>query len=585
MLENVNKRIPSSVQHVRVGKVVAMEKQSPVFRDTGAIASGVLLLVAVYLTSLYSYLLFHSIVELFTIIVAAGVFVIAWNARSYINNNYLLFIAIASVFVALLDLFHTLAYQGMGVFPDQTANLATQLWVAARYLQSISWFLAPFFLGRKLKLDLQFGAYIVITGFLLTSIFYWQNFPVAYIHGVGLTEFKKVSEYVVSFFFLGAIALLVWKRQEFEAGVLCYLVVSLILTIGSEIAFTFYVSVYGEANLIGHLLRLVAVYFLYKAIIEKGLVKPYAVLLRDLKLSEQRLREYGLSQQAHNMELTRSADKLRGDIAIMRAHNEELVRSEAQLRDDAVIMQIRNEELMRLEKQLQEDAVALKIRNDELDAYAHTVAHDLKNPLSILIATTDLFTGIPSLTRKELKEFLQQIKASAFEMNNIIDTLLLLSEVRKVEAPTEPLDMAKVVNTVRNRLSYLVKQNHGRVILPKTWPTAVGYAPWIEEVWANYISNALKYGGEWPCVELGASTQTDGMIRFWTRDHGQGIPSEERGRLFIPFTQLGTVRKQGHGLGLSIVFHIVEKLGGQVGVESEVGKGSLFYFTLPAKSI
>ena len=248
--------------------------------------------------------------------------------------------------------------------------------------------------------------------------------------------------------------------------------ISLILTIASEIAFTAYVSVYGEANLIGHILRLVAVYFLYKAIIETGLVKPYSILLRDLKLSQD------------------------------------------QLHEQTATLQIRNEDLTRTEKRLMGDAAVLKTRNEELDAYAHTVAHDLKNPLSVLIATVDIINDVSNLTRKELKESLQQIKSTAFEMNTIIDNLLLLSEVRKVEAPTELVDMARVVTTVQNRLSHTIKEHHGRIILPETWPTAIGYGPWVEEVWANYISNALKYGGKTPCVELGASTQGDGMIRF-----------------------------------------------------------------------
>jgi signal transduction histidine kinase len=128
----------------------------------------------------------------------------------------------------------------------------------------------------------------------------------------------------------------------------------------------------------------------------------------------------------------------------------------------------------------------------------------------------------------------------------------------------------------------MIKAHRGRVSFPKNWPTAIGYAPWVEEVWANYLSNALKYGGEPPCVELGATTQSDGMIRFWICDHGPGIPPESQTRLFTPFTQLGRNHEGGHGLGLAIVLHIVEKLGGQVGIESELGKGSIFSFTLPA---
>ena len=100
---------------------------------------------------------------------------------------------------------------------------------------------------------------------------------------------------------------------------------------------------------------------------------------------------------------------------------------------------------------------------------------------------------------------------------------------------------------------------------------------------ANYVSNAIQHGGQPPRVQLGADVQTDGMVRFWVRDNGQGIPRQEVGRLFAPFTRLNQVRAKGHGLGLSIVRRIVEKLGGQVGVESELGKGSSFFFTLPAE--
>ena len=139
-----------------------------------------------------------------------------------------------------------------------------------------------------------------------------------------------------------------------------------------------------------------------------------------------------------------------------------------------------------------------------------------------------------------------------------------------------------MVAKIRKRLGYIIKTNQARLILPKTWPEVSGYGPWIEEVWANYISNAIKYGGPKPCVELGAALQQDGMVRFWVRDQGPGIPPEAQSRLFVPFSQVGQVHEAGHGLGLSIVRRIVEKLGGQVGVESQPGQGSLFFFTLPA---
>ncbi len=234
------------------------------------------------------------------------------------------------------------------------------------------------------------------------------------------------------------------------------------------------------------------------------------------------------------------------------------------------------------QEQLFARATALQAQNMELEAYTHMVAHDLKDPLTALIVTSDLITDIPDLSGQEMKEYLQQIKATAYEMNRIINNLLLFAEVSKADAPVGPVNMAGVVSKVRDRLSYLIKEYQAQIDLPESWPEAIGYAPWIEEVWANYLSNAIKHGGKPPHVELGGLIQPDGMARFWIRDNGPGIPPKTQARLFKPFCQVTHVRNPGHGVGLSIVLQIVEKLGGKVGVESELSEGSLFFFTLPA---
>jgi signal transduction histidine kinase len=130
-------------------------------------------------------------------------------------------------------------------------------------------------------------------------------------------------------------------------------------------------------------------------------------------------------------------------------------------------------------------------------------------------------------------------------------------------------------------LAYEIERLQAEIILPVAWPMALGYGPWVEEVWVNYLGNALKYGGRPPRVELGARVQPGSMVRFWVRDNGPALTPEEQARLFTPFMRLDQVSAKGYGLGLSIARRIVEKLGGQVGVESEVGKGSVFSFTLP----
>ncbi len=244
-----------------------------------------LIFCGLYLSKLYSYLLFHSLAEIFSIVVACGIFMVAWNARRFLDNNYLLFLGIAYLFIAGIDLVHTLAYNGMGIFSVSGSNLSTQLWIAARYMEGLSLIIAPFLLNRKIKTAPVFAAFSAATCFLFLTIFAWRIFPDCFIEGQGLTAFKKISEYIISFILLTSIVLLYNKRKEFAPHVFTLLIASIIIKVGSELSFTLYDSVFGLSNLIGHFLKIISFYLVYKAIIETGFVRPYDLLFRNLKKS------------------------------------------------------------------------------------------------------------------------------------------------------------------------------------------------------------------------------------------------------------------------------------------------------------
>ncbi len=232
---------------------------------------------------------------------------------------------------------------------------------------------------------------------------------------------------------------------------------------------------------------------------------------------------------------------------------------------------------------LQQNMDELTVQNAELEAFDHTVAHDLQNPLALVVGFADLLqTQGNHITEEERARALELLVQNARRMSSIIQELLMLSSVRKRDVETHALDMAVLVENALDRLRFLVQQHKAQINLPESWAVARGYGPWIEEVWENFISNALKYGGTPPEINLGSTVLADGRIQFWIRDNGQGIPVEKQDQLFIPFTKLSEVYITGHGLGLSIVCRIMEKLGGDVEVESRQGAGSTFSFTLPA---
>jgi signal transduction histidine kinase len=235
------------------------------------------------------------------------------------------------------------------------------------------------------------------------------------------------------------------------------------------------------------------------------------------------------------------------------------------------------------EEALRQQTLELEARNAELDAYAHTVAHDLKTPLASLLGFSRLlekrYTQTPP---KKLKETLGYITESARRMTEIINELLLLASVRKMEEiPFSAVDMTDIVTRVQQRLKAMLENNQAQIVVPDHWLIAQGYGPWLEEVWVNYISNAIKYGGTPPNIKLGATELPDGRIRFWVRDNGMGLTQQQQTELFSTFTRLDIERAEGHGLGLSIVQRIMKKLNGEVGLRSELGKGSEFYFILP----
>lgn len=223
----------------------------------------------------------------------------------------------------------------------------------------------------------------------------------------------------------------------------------------------------------------------------------------------------------------------------------------------------------------------LQAQNEELDAFARTVAHDLKTPVAPIVGYSDLLmTYYSAELSDQAKDMLEKIGRNGRRMSNIIDSLLLLARLRNELPPLAAIEMEPVVNDVLDRLAHVQEQYNGQVSIQTDMPKSVGYEGWIEEIWANYISNAFKYGGDNPAVEIGANIDGD-QVRYWVKDSGPGISAENQKELFTAFNRLGHQGVDGHGLGLSIVLRIAEKLKGSVGVESVEGEGSRFWFKLP----
>ena len=266
-----------------------MSLRASIAKNSHSLIIWPLLCGGLYLASLYNYLLFHVVAESFSVVIAFSIFMTAWNTRYLANNHYVLFLSIAFLFAGFIDFLHTLTYRGMAIFPGFDANLPTQLWIIARYLQSLSLLAAPWFIGKKLKISAVFGFYLSITILLLAMAFSGKLFPVCFVEGQGLTPFKIVSEYAICTILFFALILLLRHRKQLDPIILNLMIWSLLCTIVSELAFTFYISVYGFSNLVGHYFKIFAFFLVYQAILATGLKNPYRLLFYDLQKNREEL--------------------------------------------------------------------------------------------------------------------------------------------------------------------------------------------------------------------------------------------------------------------------------------------------------
>ena len=225
----------------------------------------------------------------------------------------------------------------------------------------------------------------------------------------------------------------------------------------------------------------------------------------------------------------------------------------------------------------------LEARNRELDAFSHTVAHDLRSPLALVIGYLNLAVEEPLPPPGDY--FVTEALQAAERMNDMIENMLLLAQLRNAEEVMRREDLAIVAAAAVARFRVEIADRGIQVELAPDLPPVMGFGPWIEEVLANLVSNAIKYIGKdnpRPHITIRAYSNGQQTVRCEVQDNGVGIPVANQAKLFDMFSRFHKEEARGYGIGLSIVASIIAKLGGEVGVESTPGEGSTFWFTLHA---
>lgn len=507
-------------------------------------------LPVLFILSRYNYNLFHSIADGVSIAIAVCIFMIIWNSRRYLDNDYFLVTGIAFLFFAILDLLHVLGNKDMGVFPDY-GNLGPALYIAGRYLLSISVLIAPFFIHRKVNAGLTLAGYSLATALIILSIFYWKIFPECFVEDSGLTSFKVVSDYLICLLFLGAIGLLLINRGAFDSGVLRLIISSLALSIVMGLTFTFYTDPFGITNTLGHFFQIGSFYLAYLAYIETSVTKPQKILYRKLKQHEEKLAENLQQLDAANINLEK-------EIAERKQAEQDLKTRTRQLED------------------------AIK----ELESFSYSVSHDLRAPLRAIDGFSKiLLRDLENTLDGDSKRKLNVVRENTEKMNLLIDDLLNLSRLGRHALNPSALDMKKLFTEAWEELSQSAPERNVNFRVGEL-SNATGDRNLIRQVIVNLVSNALKFtrDRDQAVIEVTSSNGGNGSVVFSVIDNGAGFDMKYYNKLFGVFQRLHSQREyEGTGVGLAIVQRIIHRHGGQVWAESKVNEGATFYFSMPVR--
>ena len=486
-------------------------------------------IVGLALLERVNYLLFHSVAELFSIIIAFSLFLIMWNSKKYMENKVLVFIGIAYLFIAILDLLHALSFQGMAIFKDYDFY-ANQLWVAARFMESLTLLVAFSSTGRINRMMHKVGAvgimalYFLTTVILVASIFVWKTFPICFVADQGQTQFKIISEYIICLI-LGVGILFLWKnRKDFDNKLYKLLIASMIFMILQEMSFALYTDNYGILNMLGHYFKIISFYCMYRAILKTGIVEPYDLIFRELTGNEVKLKEAKNAAE-----------------------------------------------------------VASKLKS----SFLANMSHEIRTPLNSML-------GFANILYEEEKdpeklEKLKIIMNSGGHLLSLVNNILDFSKIEagKMEIEKSGFVIHKLLDNIYNM--FILKSQERRLswavqIDPAVPKIILGDEHRIMQVLINLTGNAFKFtesGGV-----LVQVSYRDGQLEIRVKDTGIGIPEEKREAIFAAFEQVDSFQTRkygGTGLGLTITRNLLNLMGGSIRIENTL-VGSEFAVSLPAET-
>jgi signal transduction histidine kinase len=479
-----------------------------------------------------TYLVVHTTAEFFSIMVSLSIFGVGWFTSRQSNDRHAVFLGVAFLAIGLLDFMHLMSNAAMPAFftPNST-NKSTQFWVAARFIQAVAVVAGAFLYGAPLRrgvtLPASMAGALLYCGAVFTAvIFIPGRTPATWLPGTGLTVFKRAAEYViVGLFAAAAVGYLLrfWRLRDRR---LLNYVTALLLCIASELSLAFYTRVFDTWNVLGHLYKVAAFFFVYRGVFVSAVRDPYT------RLAEANERIGGMNVQ--------------------------------------------------LEQRVSERTRELEAAAREMEAFNYSVSHDLRGPLSLVRnLTAEIESRHGGLMPVAARELLGFVRTAAAEMEQLIQGLLRLFRLSRTPLERKRVDLAVIGRRLAQELCQQDPRRSVQVVIGDRLDVD-GDETLMTAVLQNLFSNAWKFtaGRAAARVELG-SRDIEGKNTFFVSDNGVGFDMAYAGKLFTPFERLHSAAEYpGSGIGLATVKRIIERHGGRIWAEAGPGTGAAFFFTL-----
>ena len=478
--------------------------------------------ILLILLAQYSFLTFHTVAELFTIIIAFAMFSLAWATYDFSKNMFLLVIASGYLWIGGLDFLHMLTYKGMNLFIYDEGNTAVQFWLAARYLEALLLLSAPLLAQRSIDkyiLVMAFGA-IAICLSIMVLLGY---FPVSFVDGIGLSPFKIYSEYIINGIFALSLTSIYYFGRDISREDKILIATAILLTMSAEVSFTFYTSIHDISNLVGHIFKLFSFWLIFHAIILSNLKKPYADLNENRKNLQAALINAEKANEAKSAFLANMSHDLRTPLNAI----------------------IGFSDMMRT------NALG-PLGSPHYEGYANDIYDSGIHLVSMIDDMLDI----------------SRIETGKYKLE---DEVLNIPELINVSfAP-----LAKMAETANQSLSIKKSADNLRLLSVKKA---------LVQMFTNILSNAIEITQDGGAIEFFVTLDEHGGILVTITSVGREMSDMEIERALKPFEQLDSTHAKNHhgtGLGLYLCVKFMEIMGGRLELYSVAGQGSTVVLHFP----